>query len=110
MKEVFRNSDAGLVSLYQSVLENAGLCTFVRNAETQQALVLGIITAILPLPDFWPTLCVMDDEDHPAAMEILRNVKHSAAAGGLDWKCPKCGESIPQSLMECWNCAAPSPA
>lgn len=74
MKEVFRHSDAGRVAVRQSVLEGFGIVTFVRNADTQQALVIDLITAILPLPDFWPTLCVMDDEDYADAMAILRNV------------------------------------
>ena len=106
MKEVFRHSDAGLVSVYQSFLESAGVLTFVRNAETQQALVPGLLTAIFPLPEFWPTLCVMKDEDYPAAMELLKNSGASETAVQAVWACRKCGEEVPGHFAECWNCRA----
>ncbi len=109
MKEVFRHSDAGLVAVRQSILESAGIVTFVRNADTQQALVLGLITAILPLPDFWPTLCVMNDEEYPTAMEILRDMKDDFGAPQAEWKCPKCGETVPGNFAECWSCGPSEP-
>ena len=105
MKEVFRHSDAALVGVYQSVLESAGIQTFVRNADTQQALVGGLLTAIFPLPDFWPTLCVMNDDDYPMAMDLLRDDQDVGAPAHLDWTCPKCGEMVPGHFAECWNCA-----
>ncbi len=104
MKEVFRNSDAGLVSVYQSVLESAGIPTFVRNADTQQALVLDLLTALFPLPDFWPTLCVMNDDDYPPAMDLLRDVKGAGTAERPEWTCPQCRETVPGHFADCWNC------
>ena len=104
MKEVFRHSDAGLVSVHQSLLENAGITTFVRNADTQQALVLGILTSLFPLPDFWPTLCVVFDDEYPAAMELLRDVKGAESRTPREWTCPQCGETVPGHFSDCWNC------
>ena len=80
MKEVFRSSDAGRVGLYQSILADAGIGTFVRNSSTQQTPVAGLITAIFPLPEFWPALCVVDDADYPEAMTLLRSVNEPASA------------------------------
>jgi len=104
MKEVFRHSDAGLVGVYQTLLESAGIQTFVRNADTQQTLVGSLFAAVFPLPDFWPTLCVMNDDEYPAAMEILRDVKVPGAGTNAGWTCPQCGETVPENFVACWNC------
>lgn len=104
MKEVFRHSDAALVAVYQAMLESEGIQTFVRNTNTQQAIVGGLLTAIFPLPDFWPTLCVMDDEDYPEAMDLLRNAQDAATDVQPDWTCPQCKESVPGHFAVCWNC------
>jgi Putative prokaryotic signal transducing protein len=109
MKEVFRSSDAGRVALYQSFIEDAGICSFVRNACTQQSLG-GLAMCFFPLPDFWPTLCVMNDEDYPEAMSILRSVRDTAPAVQADWECPRCGESVPGNFTGCWNCENPQGA
>ena len=95
MKEVFRSSDAGRVGLYQSILADAGIGTFVRNSSTQQTPVAGLITAIFPLPEFWPALCVVDDADYPEAMTLLRSVNESASAARADWPCAGCDETVP---------------
>ena len=61
VKEVFRPADSALVGLYQSILEDAEIATFIGNLTTQQSL-LGVITAFFPLPLFFPTLYVLRDE------------------------------------------------
>ena len=94
----------GLVSVYQSPLESAGISAFVRNSDTQQAIVAGVLTALFPLPDFWPTLCVMDDEEYPTAMKLFRDAQDAGASPHPDWLCPGCGESVPQHFAVCWNC------
>lgn len=101
MKEVFRHSSPAQVSLFKTVLENAGIACFIRNADTQQAIVASLITAIIPVPEFWPTLCVMHDEDYPAAMELLRE---AGEPDGPEWTCPKCGKPVPGNFAVCWNC------
>jgi hypothetical protein len=72
MKEVFRDCDPTRVDLRRSLLEAAGLRCFVRNAATHNAIVGGLAVAFFPLPEFFPTLCIVDDEDYAEAMEILR--------------------------------------
>ena len=103
MKEIIRRPDAALVAVYQSLLESAGIQTFTRNSNTQQAIVGDLLTALFPLPEFWPTLCVMNDDDYPAAMELLRDV-HNGTPGQPDWACPQCGELVPEHFAVCWNC------
>jgi len=106
VKEIFRSSDAGRVGLYQSILEDAGIGTFVRNSSTQQTPVAGVITAIFPLPEFWPALCVVDDADYPEALTLLRSVNEPAAERP-DWPCPGCGETVPGNFDTCWSCQRP---
>jgi len=107
MKEVFSSADSGIVGLYQTLLEQAGIATFVRNSGTQQSVVAGLATALLPLPIFYPTLCVVNDEDHAEAVEILRTAKRDADTPQVDWVCPKCGESVPGNFTSCWKCEQP---
>ena len=74
MKEVFRNADSAWVGLYQSILEDAGIPTFVYNLCSLQMPVAGLAVAFFPLPIFFPTLCVLVDEDYENAMEILKSI------------------------------------
>ena len=109
MKEVFRSNDTALIGLYQSILDGAEIPHFVRNDTTQQAIVGGLMTAIVPLPDFWPALCVLNDEDYPEAMHLLSSVRDSAAIPQEDRMCAACGEAVPGNFSECWNCGATLP-
>src|SRR4051812_12049967 len=99
MKEVFRNGDAALVGMYKSLLEDAGIACFIYNLNTQQSM-FGLAMAVLPLPDFFPALCVVNDDDYAEAMAILT----SPGIPGADWKCPACGEAVPAELAACWKC------
>ena len=109
MKELFRSPDSGRVAVHRAILEAAGLRCFVRNEATQQALVAGIATAFFPLPDFWPTLCLLDDEDYPEAMQILR-VSTVADVPLEEWVCPKCQQPVPGNFEMCWFCQEPKTA
>ena len=109
MKELYRSSDTALLGYYQSILEDAGIPYFVRNESTQQAVVGGLIAAILPLPDFWPALCVVNDEDYPEALRLLRAARNTPPCTEAEWKCPNCGEMVPGNFAACWNCDAGHP-
>ncbi|HEV7401563.1 MAG TPA: DUF2007 domain-containing protein [Chthoniobacteraceae bacterium] len=102
MREVYRNSDSGLVALYRSVLEDAGIVCHVYNWTTQQAVFRGCAAALVPLPMFFPTLCVVNDDDYAEAMSVLR----TPAAAGADWTCASCGETVPGNFTSCWKCQA----
>ena len=104
MKELFRHSDAALVCLYQSVLENAGIQTFVHNLNTQQAIVGGVLAAVFPLPEFWPTLSVVNDDEFSEAIGILRDTKDEETSDRHQWECPACKEQVPGHFLLCWNC------
>jgi len=106
VKEVFRHADSALVGLYQSILEDAEIATFIGNLTTQQALLTGVITAFFPVPLFFPTLYVLRDEDYPEAIDILQSILRSPAAEGEDWNCVECGETVPGNFAACWKCQA----
>jgi len=106
MREVFSSPDGTLIGLFQSILDEAGIPYFVRNDTANQTGAVGLLTPILPLPDFWPALCVVHDEDYPAAMELLRAARDAPPSNREDWKCPACGETVPANFASCWNCGA----
>jgi hypothetical protein len=107
MKEVYRSNDGVMLALYQSILDDAGIANFVRNESSQQAIVGSLATSLLPIPDFWPALCVVNDEDYTEAMELLTAVRDAPPTTEADWKCGKCGELVPGNFTSCWNCEEP---
>src|SRR5579871_5790785 len=110
MKEVFSSPDGALMGFYESLLDEADIPYFVRNDAAQQTGAAGLVTPILPLPDFWPTLCVLNDDDHDRAKELIRAAREAPPITAEDWKCPACGETVPANFTSCWNCGADSPA
>jgi hypothetical protein len=106
VKELFRERDFTIVGYYQTVLEGEGIATFVRNQD------LTTIMTEVPIPDFFPALCVMNDEDFDAATAIIKS--HLAPASGAvataAWICPSCGEENPGTFEVCWGCGkSPEP-
>ncbi len=76
MKELFRERDYARVGYYQSILEAEGIQTHVRNRD-----LVGMTTEV-PIPEFFPALCVVNDEDYEEAMEILRESTGHGEADG----------------------------
>ena len=109
MKEVFRGPNTARIGFYQSLLDDAGIPYFVQNSTIQQALVAGVLIAFFPLPEFWPALCVLNDEDYPEAMELLLAASSDQPTDQHDWKCAACGEIVPANFTSCWNCQAEAP-
>jgi hypothetical protein len=107
MKELFRSCDTVRIGFYGSILDEVGIPYFVRNDTTQQSIVGGWIVAFIPLPDFWPTLCALNDDDYPEAMRHLREASETQTTAEQDWKCPKCGEVVPGHFAWCWHCQSP---
>ena len=99
MIEIFRNSCSVKVGHYQSVLEEQGIATVVKDDH------LSIPTT----PD--SALCVMQQKDLEKAMIILK--KHieqeqfvsEDKSEQIDIKCPQCGKPKPANFETCWSCA-----
>ena len=69
----------------------------------------NLLTGI-PSHLFYPKLCIIDDEDLDAALELLGPLHEKGnpqvASAGPDWTCPQCGESVPAGFDQCWKCDA----
>jgi len=102
MKELFRERDFTKVGYFQSVLEAEGIATIVRNKH----LTMSGLTEI-PIPEFFPALCVMDEADYPRAVEIIRRrITENAVNADIEVKCPACGEMNPGNFDLCWSCGS----
>lgn len=100
MKELFREQDITRVNYYKAVLADHGITTMIRN----EYLTCSGLTEI-PIPEFFPALCVLNDEDHVPAVEIIRaHLAASQADAGVDIQCAACGETNPGNFDTCWSC------
>ena len=100
MREVFANLSSAEVNLRRTMLEDAGIPTFVRNEA------LSLLTNAFIGP-FQPALCVVDDDQYDEAMTVLRALQEPQA--GADWVCPGCQEVVPGSFDSCWKCETVRP-
>jgi len=100
MREVFVNQDHARVGFYRSILDEAGIPTFIRNENSNNSL------TELPSPIFFPALCVVHDEDYDRAMQILSHVYYDPPSNEPDWVCAQCGEHVPGNFDSCWKCQA----
>jgi hypothetical protein len=64
MRELFGSRDGTMVGHYQSILQQAGIPSFIRN---EHAAALSELQG----PAFYPVLCV-DEENYEIAMELLQ--------------------------------------
>jgi hypothetical protein len=105
MVSIFRHHDYTTVGWLHSILEAEGIPSHVKN----YAASMGITE--IPIPEFYPDLCVLNEEDVERAIEILRSYLTQQADPPADWTCPACHEAVPGTMATCWNCntAAPLP-
>jgi hypothetical protein len=101
MREVFSGPDVTQVGYYKSVLDEAGISSFIRN---ENATSIGLAGAM-----FFPALCVTNDADYDEAIRTLKSRQFQSAPPAADWTCPTCLEKNPGNFELCWNCNAPRP-
>ena len=107
MISIFRHHDYTTVGWLKSVLEAEGIPAHVKNYASS----VGITE--IPIPEFYPDLCVLNEEDVTRAIDILRPYVEQGpdtTPPAADWTCGKCGESVPGNIGACWSCGAPAPA
>lgn len=99
MRELFRERDYTRVGYFQTVLEAEGIPTFVRNKDTTTFM------TEIPIPEFYPALCIMNDEDYEDAVQILRDcIVKDSESSQEEVACPKCQETNPGNFEVCWSC------
>lgn len=99
VREVFVNQDHARVGFFKSVLDDAGIPSFVRNETSNHSLTV-------PSPLFFPALCVLRDDDYEEAMRILGGIYYGQPSQAPQWHCAKCGEEVPGTFDSCWQCGA----
>ncbi|SHK01516.1 Putative signal transducing protein [Rubritalea squalenifaciens DSM 18772] len=100
MKEIFRHLDLSTVSYYGNLLESEGIPVILRNEHTTTSGITSI-----PIPEFYPNICVLYDEDYPKAWDILNKAMHAdKERAGQEIVCPKCGEVNPANFDFCFSC------
>ena len=103
MKELFREADSAIVGHMKSILDNEGIATVIRNEHLYMAALSEV-----PIPEFFPALNVIHDEDYPRALQVLKEYleKSRANAGKVNEEviCPSCGEANPGNFEVCWSC------
>ena len=100
MKEIFRHRELHRVTRYLDILEDAGIETLLRNEN------LSVTDA--PIPEFFPNLCVLNDEEYPKAVKILgENDEEMAKGANMEVKCSSCGELNPGNFDVCFSCQKP---
>lgn len=102
MREVFTSQDFTQVGYYKSLLDEAGISSFVRN---ENANSIGLAGAM-----FFPSLCVTDDGDYDEAIRILKSQQFRGTPVGADWTCSFCSEINPGNFELCWNCKTARPS
>ncbi|MGJ8723341.1 MAG: DUF2007 domain-containing protein [Roseibacillus sp.] len=103
MKEIFRSGHLGKVGLLADRLRAEGVEVFVRNE--------NLSVTEMQIPEFFPAICVMNQEDEETALKLLRVfLAEEKRPLGPEWKCDECGEGVPDSMQECWSCQAARPA
>jgi hypothetical protein len=100
MKELYRHHDHARIGLIESMLKGAGIAVFLRN---RNLTMTGL--SEIPIPEFYPAICIIHPADEEKARELVANfLADEKRPLGEDWRCPACGEEVPDSMGECWKC------
>jgi hypothetical protein len=102
MKEVRRHHEFIRVNHFRDLVEAAGIPTMMRN----EHLVHGVVE--IPIPEFYPNLCVMNDQDYKEACSIFdQALEAEKTHPGEELPCPECEENNPAKSAECVACQTP---
>ena len=99
MHEVFRHWDTATVGLVNSILEEAGVHTVLRNWE-------GSNIVEIPIPVIYPNICVLNTEDFEKAKELIEAFMNHPNSNGEDGIVIECGEFVDHEfakVLELWG-------
>lgn len=111
MRRVSHHHDLTVLSLQKSILESAGISSFILNGNSWWMANGGVSMLNLFLgkvdlvnnPLFAPALCIVEDGYFDEALEILIAYR-SPIVKGADWTCPACAAEVPGNFDSCWQC------
>jgi len=100
MIEIFRDANLIKVSFYKQALEEEGIKSIIKNE--------SIAMTEIPIPIFYPALCIVNEEDHQKALRILeeRIKLEQTESRSPDRDCPQCSEPNPANFQTCWSCSS----
>lgn len=102
MKELIREREFRKIGYFDPVLRSEGIDTFIKNQHSA--------SSALDLPEFWPALCVVNNEDYEKAIAIIHKVREENAEDvDKSINCPKCNEANPGNFEICWSCGESLP-
>jgi predicted RNA-binding Zn-ribbon protein involved in translation (DUF1610 family) len=85
-----------IATLWLNILSDAGISCELRNR------FIGAASGEIPPDQVSPQLWVIDDQDYPAALALLKELRRSPNLPS--WKCPNCGQVLEGQFYQCWNC------
>lgn len=97
MIKIFEDFNFSRVGQMQSLLESAGIRTFIRNEYASS------VVGELPFVEVIPQLFVLEEKDLLRAKELLR-LDLPVENAGESWTCPECGIDIEGNFSRCWKC------
>ncbi len=98
MRELFRERALTTVTHYQFLLQAAGIETFIKNENVSAMEGVAI-------PEFFPALCVIHDDDYEVAVELIKKeIARADKASLTEVTCGACGNKSPSTFDLCWNC------
>lgn len=117
MRQVSHHHDLTVLSLHKSILDAAGIGSFIFNGNSWWLANGGVAMLIMFLgkPEqvqnrlFEPVLCIVDDDNFEEALAVLM-AHQDTPFEGADWVCTACGEVVPGNFDACWQCNAVPPA
>lgn len=101
MKLVTRADNLLLATLWQQMLQSAGIECEIRNRY------IGAAVGELPADQVAPQIWVRNDADAAKAGELLAEFRQPRTSA--PWCCFGCGERVEGQFTACWNCGAPRP-
>lgn len=100
MIKVFEDFELSKVGQFQSVLEAAGIRTYLKNQYTSS--VLGEIPFVEALPELW----ILEDEDVVIAKRLIQELLSKSDETEPEWTCTECGSRVDGVFARCWKCNA----
>ncbi|HOW18219.1 MAG TPA: DUF2007 domain-containing protein [Phycisphaerae bacterium] len=101
MKKVYSSQDVSEIEILRGLLAEAGIKSTILNQDVAE------VAGMVPFAEATPQVWVVNDEDEPRALEIVRQMDSGEARkrfAGEPWTCPRCGEAIEGQFAACWKC------
>jgi hypothetical protein len=101
MKRLASADNLMIATLWQQMLEAAGIASEVRNRY------IGGAVGELPADQVAPQVWIRDDHDEDRARALLDEWRRPTRLP--PWNCFACGEVVEGQFYQCWNCQTTRP-